>query len=354
MNVLIFTGQFGMGHVCAAQAIREELLLKAPYASVTIVDIVEECFPHMKQMIYGCFDFTVNYCAGIYNLLNRMAGKFQCTPMKHAMVEKMSALLEQTKADYLVSTLPLSSQYLSAYKKVTGSRIPLYTYVTDICVHNEWIATETDCYFVGDISTCAQLVDAGVPKEKIVVSGIPVRQGFQPCSYRSTKKELLVMGGGLGLLPHADSLLKNLSNIPWLHVTVITGKNETLYHELSTAYPDFTVVGFTAHVAEYMARADLLLTKAGGITTFEALHSGTPLCLLRPFLVQEADNAEFVERNHFGIVLRNRGEEAQDILSLLQNETELNRMKQYMCSAVHHLETVTAYDKYKIWSRPAC
>ena len=41
MHVLIFTGQFGMGHIAAAQAVQEEILRQEPTASVTVLDIVD-------------------------------------------------------------------------------------------------------------------------------------------------------------------------------------------------------------------------------------------------------------------------------------------------------------------------
>ena len=65
MHVLIFTGQFGMGHITAAQAVQEEILRQEPTASVTVLDIVEDCFPQLHRLVYGCFDFTVNYCSGV-------------------------------------------------------------------------------------------------------------------------------------------------------------------------------------------------------------------------------------------------------------------------------------------------
>ena len=158
MNILILTGQFGMGHVVAAQAIEQEILRQDPTASVVVVDIVERCAPQLRRLVYGCFDFTVNYCSGVYNILNRMAGHCSCSPMKRTMVQKVDQMLYDSQADLVISTLPLSSQYISAYKQTTGSSIPLYTYVTDIEAHNEWIAPETDCYFVGDESTRQQLL----------------------------------------------------------------------------------------------------------------------------------------------------------------------------------------------------
>ena len=347
MNVLIFTGQFGMGHVAAAQAVQQEILRQDPTASVTVVDVVEDCFPQLRRLVYGGFDLTVNYFSGVYNLLNRVAGHGGCAPLKRTMVQKLDQVLYDSQADLVISTLPLSSQYISAYKQTTGSPLPLYTYITDIEAHAEWIAPETDCYFVGDESTRIQLLRMQVPADRIVVSGIPVRQAFQfHLDSGAGPKELLVMGGGLGLIPHTESLLSALSGAPDVHVTVITGRNESLRRELTAAYPSFEVLGFTDRVADYMARADLLLTKAGGITTFEAIHSGTPMCLLRPFLMQEESNATYVQRQGFGKILWNKGDEAREILSLLRNDEELADMKQRMAVALRSLDQVTALDRF--------
>ena len=159
-------------------------------------------------------------------------------------------------------------------------------------------------------------------------------------------RELLVMGGGLGLIPHADTLLSALVATPNLHVTVITGKNEALRRELQQAYPSFTVLGYTDRVAEYMAKADLLLTKAGGITTFEAIHAGTPLCLLRPFLMQEEANARYVEQHGFGTVLWQKGYEVETLLALLQNPEELADMRQRMAVSLRSLDLVTPLDYF--------
>ena len=86
--------------------------------------------------------------------------------MKRIMVQKLDQVLYESQADLVISTLPLSSQYISTYKQTTGSSIPLYTYITDIDAHSEWVAPETDCYFVGDESTRLQLLRLRVPADQ--------------------------------------------------------------------------------------------------------------------------------------------------------------------------------------------
>ena len=351
MRVLILTGRFGMGHIAAAQALEQEILREDPTANVTVLDVIADCLPQLHRLIYGCFDFTVNYCSGVYNVLNRVAGRYPHAPMRRTMIQKVEQLLTEHQTDLVISTLPMCSQYIADYKQMTGDTIPLYTYITDLDAHGEWLAPGTNCYFVAAESTRKQLLQLGVPCNRIVVSGIPVRSAFQARRRKTggTRREVLVMGGGLGLIPHANLLFDTLQAEPEVHVTVITGKNESMWQGLSESYPTFTVLGFTDQVADYMRRADLLLTKAGGITTFEAIHTATPLCLLEPFLMQEEANAAYVEREGFGVILRDKETAAQQLLALLRSREMLNDMSQRMAVTLRCLDQVSALDKF--WER---
>ena len=77
------------------------------------------------------------------------------------MIQKVTQLLAEHQSDLLISTLPMCSQYISDYKQVTGDPIPLYTYITDLDAHNEWLAPGTNCYFVAAESTRQQLLRLG-------------------------------------------------------------------------------------------------------------------------------------------------------------------------------------------------
>ena len=58
-------------------------------------------------------------------------------------------------------------------------------------------------------------------------------------------------------------------------------------------YEDVKVLGYTENISKYMRWADLVITKAGGITLFEILHSQVPLFVIHPFLEQEMNNARY-------------------------------------------------------------
>ena len=168
-----------MGHVKCAEAIAEEIYASEPDASVTTVDVMDYLFPHLSKAIYKGFSLLVSRLPGMYNHLNRAAGKHAGVPMKKAITARLDKLMEQTKPDLIISNLPVCSKYISAYKELRVCKQPLFTYITDITVHDEWIADKTDLYFVGDESTGNALISEGVPAEKIVVSGIPVKRAFK-------------------------------------------------------------------------------------------------------------------------------------------------------------------------------
>lgn len=95
-------------------------------------------------------------------------------------------------------------------------------------------------------------------------------------------------------MPRGDSFYQALNALAGVETTLITGHNRKLYDRLAGKYPHIHVVGFTDRVHEYMSRADLILSKPGGITLFEAIFSQTPSWAWEPFLQQRRLNARFL------------------------------------------------------------
>lgn len=335
MKTLILTGKFGLGHIKAAEAVKEQLLGQNAEQEIEVVDFVEYMFPNTNRFIYRGFNFLVSKCSGLYNALNQLAGKNTTVPLKHTVANKMEHMIAEYKPDQIIVTLPMCSQYISKYKLYTGCKIPMYTFITDITAHEEWIAEGTDHYFVGDISTKNTLLSKGVAEHAITVSGIPVQRKFYQTEVKPVgeKREVLIMGGGLGLLSSGDKILNELSCRNDVNATVITGRNEKLRVELESRYPQMNIIGFTNQVEEYMRRADIIMTKAGGITTFEAIASNTPLYVVRPFLEQEYGNAKYIEEHNIGRVFwdnHNITDEWEDFKTLIEHPTLLMDMQKNM------------------------
>lgn len=105
--------------------------------------------------------------------------------------------------------------------------------------------------------------------------------------------------------------------------------------------------GYTDEVYKYIEKAELIITKPGGITLFEAIYSKTPIFVLRPFLSQEIGNAKFIENSGIGKVVWDKSENrTQDILNLLQTPKLLDRMRKNMEKIRSSLEKLTVIDVY--------
>ena len=292
MNVLILTGKFGMGHWSASQALQQQLEREGH--QVHTVDFFDYAMPELAPTLYRMFGWLVKYGGGLYNLFHRLTRNVEGDmPLAGAWVEYLEELLFETGADVVVSTHPVCSSVVARYKR-EGGVMPLVTCITDVTSHSEWIHPGTDCYLVASHQVRQGLVDKGVEAERILVSGIPVGQQFTGGSPNRGQRELLIMGGGLGLMPRRDRFYEQLNALPGVHVTILTGHNEKLYQRLHGKYENIEVVGFTTQVDLYMARAHLMLSKPGGITVFEAIASRLPMLVWAPFLDQERENARFL------------------------------------------------------------
>ncbi|MFG6355331.1 MAG: UDP-diphospho-muramoylpentapeptide beta-N-acetylglucosaminyltransferase [Acetatifactor sp.] len=326
MNILILTGKFGMGHWSAAQSLQQYLLGSYPGASVEVVDIPAYAMPKLSGVMYTFFNLMVTHGRPIFNLYYRITGKGR--PDAHPLFEgmflsRLEQLFRHKRPDLVIATHPLCAQLVSRYKEKAGKsgeewKAPLITCVTDVSSHPEWINSNTDCYLVPSGEIRRSLSERGVDPRMVCVTGIPVREEFRHLSHHreGMERELLIMGGGLGLLPKNTAFYDALNRIPHTHVTIITGRNRRLYRRLYGKWENIQVEGYVSHVWDYMSRADLIVSKPGGITLFEAIFARVPILAWPPALQNERSNAKWMTQQGIGWVAgsENCAEEIGQIL----------------------------------------
>lgn len=360
MKVLILTAKFGMGHVSASNSIKQDLLKFDRTAQIEVMDFYEYSMPVLSKYIYSGFNLMIKYAKPIYKLYYSENDKE--TTGADLLTRKLAAscktLFEEKKPDIVISTFPIISKAVGYYKEQSGSKVSLITCITDVSSHYEWITKNTDKYMVPCEEVKEGLVKKGIEEKRIVVYGIPVSDKFKNnykklseqkvvekhskiidlSAYRA-KKELLIMGGGLGVLPSKKEFYRKLNEIKNVHTTIVAGRNKELYNMIYGKYENITVLGYTDKVSELMEKADCVVTKPGGITMFEAIYSLTPIISFATDLPNELNNTNFIEDNDFGIVLNDSAEKSIDrIVRFINNTKRINLMKESMKSFVSGLE----------------
>lgn len=307
MNILILTGKFGMGHASTARALEQRVTEELPQARVTVADIMEEAVgPASAAVVYQLFETVVRHGGTIYNKIYRSCNRESSMPIpaRQRFFRAIDRLMACTEPQVVISTLPLCTRLAAEYKKRGRGRYTLVSCITDISCHSEWIAPGVDLYCAASVQTKEALVRAGVDQNRILVTGVPVRPAFRvPAAGERRAKRVLVMGGGLGLMPEDPKFYLRLAAIPGVEVTVITGGNGELYEKLQGLAPNIEVLPFVKNVDAYMRRCDVMISKPGGITLFEAIASDLPLLAFCPALEQEKLNAAFLQQHHIGAVL---------------------------------------------------
>ena len=111
-----------------------------------------------------------------------------------------------------------------------------------------------------------------------------------------------------------------------------------LYFVSKDKYKNIKVIGYTEEVSKYMKNSDLIISKSGGITLFEAIYSEVPMYVINPFLVQEIKNSKFIEKEKIGKVIRDKDFDiVSDILNLINDDDEITKMKNHRNSSCNNI-----------------
>ena len=340
MKIIILTGKFGMGHFSAAQNIKTMLDSAIPGQRIIIGDLYEIAFPQRHNLIYSVYGNLVKKGGKLVGMAYSNAiGENGDLPLaldipQRYLLDKLSEYLDRQSPDLIISTYSLAARLVSLYIKNRRLTTPLITCITDVGVHNVWLNSNTSLYLTACRETADSLFEKGVSADKITLCGMPLKKEFyrkSPMHGLSRNRELLIMGGGLGMLPGHKSFYAGIDRLANVHTTVICGNNRKLEQKLRNwNFSHITVLGKCNSVPEYMYNADLFLTKPGGISTFEAAAANLPMLLFSPSMEQEKHNLDFILSNNFGQVLSATEDIPAQINSMINNQKLLRQISSNM------------------------
>lgn len=195
-----------------------------------------------------------------------------------------------------------------------------------------------DKYFIPHEEIIPDYVKCGIPKSKIVVSGIPVRQNFNCERNKMAAREklkipfdknvIVMCCGSMGCGPiekMAQQLSEKLTDNDLL--IIICGSNVSLYKKLTkNEFKNVKVIGFTRQMCEFMEACDVFMTKPGGISTSEASCIKVPMVFINAVAGCELRNKEFFKKIKCAITGDSIEEIVEKTYSLLYNKPLLQEL----------------------------
>ena len=350
-RVLLLSASSGAGHVRAAQALEKAFAARGD-CDVEHLDAID----YVSKLFQRAYDDT--YIAMVKRAPELMGVLYERTdqpwhhPRRRLALDRLNSqpmirMLKRVQPDLCVATHFLPAEiiaWLIAKKKLTAKNAIV---VTDYDVHAMWLCRTVGRYYLAIPEAAEYLAGIGVPREILRVTGIPVDPLFAVPLARAAARAalnldsaapmLLLSAGGYGVGP-LEQLVRDLLALqkPW-QLVAIAGKSEPMKKRLDAMAQSagrlpggaarLVPIGFTAQMDQYMAAADLLVGKAGGLTTSEALARHLPMAIIEPIPGQEFRNADHLLEAGAAIRCNNLPAAAWKIARLLDDTSRMAAMR---------------------------
>ncbi len=325
-NIIILSASFGQGHNSVAKAIKKQIIDINYGYEVEIVDILDLFDPLGRKIAISIYKILTKRFPGIYNFFYNLKGNFKNNIMDLILYfiyyKKVKKYIIKKNSSIFISTFPWCSGFISLIKDREDINTPLVTVVTDVVASWEWIHKGTDIYFLPSKEIRHKYILKGVEKDKLKVTGIPVKEEFYYDTYKKTRdtKQILIMDSEMKKVCLNDKLLDELGKMEDVKVIIVTGSNHQLYDKLSkkNKYKNIEIIGFTNEISKLMDESDLIITKPGGVTLFESINKCVPLILTKSKVGQEMANVEFIMNLGIGIVVDDI-DDGEKLLNIINN-----------------------------------
>lgn len=343
-KVTILSAASGAGHIRAADALVSAFQARGVEAhQIEVLKYTNRVFRSVYSNLYKeLVNKRPAILGWVYDSMDH-PWKYQKRRLALDMLSagRLVKLLVKEKPRIAVCTHFLPAEVLVYLRKKKMIDVPIGVVVTDIDAHAMWLYKDIDWYFVASEETKVYMSALGIPEETIHITGIPIDPIFgEERSKREARLQLgldpdlttlLVSAGGFGVGP-VEVLLQALLKIRYpIHLAVICGRNPELEQRLKrlgrVSHP-VKVIGFTSEMEKWMSAADLLVGKAGGLTSAEALARGLVLVIINPIPGQEERNTDHFLEEGVAIRCNNVPALAFKIDSLLANKERFSIMQQ--------------------------
>lgn len=347
MNVLILSMTVGQGHNSASYALEEVLTKKGHECTVL------DTYKYLNKAVGLAFDKGYTYMGrflpklneNIYGSAEKYSGRADMKmyfPWLFADFNKakMQKYIEKKKPDVIVCTIVMTAMLVSILKEsgMLDTKIKTFGIVTDYSLHPFWEFTDIDYFVCANELMIDEMVERGIPEEKILPTGIPIKEKFaQSTPVNEARNNLgldeelftvLITAGGMGFSGMPD-MVKMLDTLDGLQIVAVCGTNKRLHTKIKNSNYRNTVkpLEYIKNMDEYMDACDIVVTKPGGLSTSEAIAKAKPILLMPPMPGVENMNHAFLINNSLAVHTNQYSPAHRTISHMRTNDQKLQEMK---------------------------
>lgn len=352
-KILIISSDTGGGHRSAAQAIAEgvQKFWQGESVAVRVIKAIEDSHRITDKMV-KIYNWILknkqHWMKYLYWVVNRFRPE-KSSYLLNKCIVYLKDQFEKWCPHIVVSVHPLTQHIFARILRELNltEQIPLVTVVTDPCYGfwKGWACDDVSLYLVANEDAKQQLLDYGVSPEKIKISGMPINPKFSPVDESDAKDARKAFGlneekftvfvnagyvGGGNVPQIFSELIKGELDV---QAIFLAGKNDELRTEAEelakTAKFPVKVIGYSDEVEKIMQSANVMVSKLGGLSTFEALSCHLPIIAdaTTPPMPQEAGTVNLVSKRGAGILLKKTTDIVPTIKNLLQDSKKYDEMK---------------------------
>ncbi len=347
MRVLVLSCNTGEGHNACGKAIQECFIKRGipcdmddafRFLSKGVSKIISGGFVRIyrhwpKLFCYG-YDYTERHPgmfgshSGIYKILNLRTDRLYHYISNHGY-------------DTIVCTHIFAALMINDIKRRHPSfHAHTSFFPTDYTCYPGTEHCNMDTFFIPAPDLAPDFTARGIPAEKLVPTGIPIRLDFYQKMARDEARRklnlptdcrhLMVMCGSMGCGPIrkiANLLRQDLPDN--CIVSIICGTNLRLYHKLTRIFNTDDRVRvhlYVKDISTMMDSADLYLTKPGGLSVTEASHKRLPMVFVNAVEGCEAYNKQFFTQRGMAATADSLPELSKLTVSLLCDAPALEKM----------------------------
>jgi processive 1,2-diacylglycerol beta-glucosyltransferase len=314
-RVLILTAGFGEGHNAAARALSAAFNTQYGPGTAELIDIFALAAPRLNEITRRGYLGLINRAPKLWSSVYRWLDR---SPLSTSVMNSLgrerrllAQLIAREKPTALCCTYPAYAFMLARLAREGRVSAPFFNIVTDsISINSLWWRAGAAGWFLPNEDSAAVMRSAPVDARRLHVLGFPVTSYFQQ---HATELELPDLGPGgaprvlyiinSGTRHAADMARRLITSTSW-ELTCTVGRNEPLRQELlrlaEKRTPSAQILGWTDQIPRLLTTHHVVISKAGGATTQEALAARCPMIVNQIVPGQEEGNYELLRRHGVG------------------------------------------------------